>query len=188
MLSKRILKIWYRCGNKRFYQFWHAFWIEIFHRLHDSVYTINRVNLAKDWSKMTDQSYCQANAHISQNISIGYIIFFYWTIFNNGSCQKFSLVSIENSYDRWVKLKLTSNDFILAQYEIKELKILTVYIHYIKLLERISVDFLKIFGFYFWPKPSFENFSRTLPVFPRIYFQNSYFSIFKRSNFEFTNH
>ena len=46
MLSNRILKIWNRCGNKRFYQFWHAFWMEIFHRLHDRVYTINRVTLA----------------------------------------------------------------------------------------------------------------------------------------------
>ena len=66
MLSNRILKIWNRCGNKRFYQFWHAFWMEIFHRLHDRVYTINRVNLAKDWSKMTDQAYCQADSHFSQ--------------------------------------------------------------------------------------------------------------------------
>ena len=72
MLSNRILKIWNRCGNKRFYQFWHAFWMEIFHRLHDRVYTINRVTLAKDWSKMTDQAYCQADADISQNISNGY--------------------------------------------------------------------------------------------------------------------
>ena len=72
MLSNRILKIWNRCGNKRFYQFWHAFWMEIFHRLHDRVYTINRVILAKDWSKMTDQAYCQAVADISQNISNGY--------------------------------------------------------------------------------------------------------------------
>ena len=72
MLSNRILKIWNRCGNKRFYQFWHAFWMEIFHRLHDRVYTINRVTLAKDWSKMTDQAYCQAVADISQNISNGY--------------------------------------------------------------------------------------------------------------------
>ena len=70
---------------------------------------------------------------------------FYWTIFNNGSCQEFYLVSIENSYDRWVKLKLTSNDLILAQYEIKELKN-TDCIY--SLLERINVDFLKIFGFY----------------------------------------
>ena len=48
--------------------------MEIFHRLHDRVYTINRVNLAKDWSKMTDQSYFQADAHFSQNISIEYRI------------------------------------------------------------------------------------------------------------------
>ena len=81
---------------------------------------------------MTDQSYCQADAHLSQTLQLATVNWiFYQTIFTNGSCQKFYLVFIENSYDRWVKLKLTSNDLILAQYEIKELKkILTVYIHY----------------------------------------------------------
>ena len=40
--------------------------MEIFHRLHDRVYTINRVNLANDWSKMTDQAYSQADSDSSQ--------------------------------------------------------------------------------------------------------------------------
>ena len=96
---------------------------------------------------MTDQCYCQADADLSQTLQLATVNWiFYQTIFTNGSCQKFYLVFIENSYDRWVKLKLTSNDLILAQCEIKELKN-TDCIY--SLLERINVDFLKIFGFYF---------------------------------------
>ena len=47
------------------------------------------------------------------------------------------------------------------------------------LLERISVDFLKIFGFYFWPIPSFENFLGYYPFFRE--------SIFRISIFQFSN-
>ena len=47
------------------------------------------------------------------------------------------------------------------------------------LLERISVDFLKIFGFYFWPRPSFENFLGHYPFFRE--------SIFRISIFQFSN-
>ena len=110
---------------------------------------------------------------------------FYWTIFNNGSCQEYYLVSIENSYDRWVKLKLTSNDLILAQCEIKELEKYWLYIFIIRANKR---RFFEDFRILFLTNTVFWKFSRTLPVFPRIYFQNFYFSIFKRSNFEFTNH
>ena len=47
------------------------------------------------------------------------------------------------------------------------------------LLERISVDFLKIFGFYFRPIPSFENFLGHYPFFRE--------SIFRISIFQFSN-
>ena len=54
--------------------------------------------------------------------------------------KKFYSVSIENSNDRWVKLKLTSNDLILAQYEIKEL---IKFLLYIVLIKTIGVYFLR---------------------------------------------
>ena len=173
--------------------------MEIFDRLHDRVYTINRVNLANDWSKMTDQAYSQADSDSSQmrdsqtasrseskilvHGSPSQILqlstvnsIFYQTIFNNGSCQKFYSASIENSNDRWVKLKLTSNDLILAQYEIKEL---IKFLLYVFLIKTIGVDFFKIFGFYFWSKLSFENFLGDCPIFRE--------SIFRISIFQFSN-